>query len=639
MSVVRITLFILSFLYTVQAVANNNNIVTNNNTFTESSKLSKELNLLSQTVIKDPQAVKTQLLKLPIEHLKSSPEKYLKWFVIKAESENYLYHFDEFKKSVDQGLSLIKKHSPSQFSSIDIAKIWILDGIRNQKGGAYKAAMLSLQKGIDIANENQHTYTAIYGLVELAYTRSLAEQFEIALLELQEAYLMAKELEQVFLIGFVEETYGVLYGYMQKYQESIKHYNKAYELYTQLEYPYYIGESIYGIATTYRYSNNSEQAIIWYNKYLNALPKLDNQYIQFFYHYGVGMTSAEAGDCEQALPSIRQALLIEEYIDYNAELYKQLAICQAKSGEFNAAESSLNKAKAIYKKMPILKGTTWEVEVLKISAEIEQLKGNHQKAFLLIDAYYQAYIKSQQKNLSERVEKLLVTLQTEREKRELIALENQSQLQQLELKNQTKKIEIQRLWLYVTILLVLIGFGFTWWQFKMAKKLKSLAITDDLTGLTNRRYIFTTIESVLANKFSKQKYHSLMLIDVDNLKPINDEFGHQIGDRVLKKVADVGRQILRDSDVFARIGGDEYMLFLTRANRNLADTVANRIVESLSHANFVSNIGIVTTDAQDITPEALYSRVDEALYAAKSNGRNCVYHWEPNPILNNTKLK
>ena len=149
------------------------------------------------------------------------------------------------------------------------------------------------------------------------------------------------------------------------------------------------------------------------------------------------------------------------------------------------------------------------------------------------------------------------------------------------------------------------------------------ALTDHLTELPNRR----EFDRVLADRTPGQPY-SIMLADVDNLKLLNDEYGHEAGDRVLRVVSQVMRNGLRAVDTVARIGGDEFAAFLPATDMPTATEIAGRIVSALQGVASpfgAARISIGVADGKGDTPTRdVWDRADGALYAAKQAGRNQV---------------
>jgi diguanylate cyclase (GGDEF)-like protein len=149
---------------------------------------------------------------------------------------------------------------------------------------------------------------------------------------------------------------------------------------------------------------------------------------------------------------------------------------------------------------------------------------------------------------------------------------------------------------------------------------------DELTSLLNRRGALQEVQRWLVQEGAA---HSLMLIDIDDFKYINDNYGHATGDRVLIGVADVIRQSVRDSDIVARLGGDEFLIFAPYSDRTIASNIAARIIEGVHSYNenvacspFSVSIGICNAGENLTEFEAFYGWADEALYRAKSEGKN-----------------
>lgn len=149
---------------------------------------------------------------------------------------------------------------------------------------------------------------------------------------------------------------------------------------------------------------------------------------------------------------------------------------------------------------------------------------------------------------------------------------------------------------------------------------------DELTELLNRRGALQVIEPWLRRR---PDGHTLMLIDIDDFKLINDTYGHATGDAVLTSVADVIRQSVRDSDVVARLGGDEFLIFAPNCESQVASAIAARILEgvrgyneALVCSNFSVSIGICPGGVPSADFAALYRWADEALYRAKAKGKN-----------------
>ena len=167
---------------------------------------------------------------------------------------------------------------------------------------------------------------------------------------------------------------------------------------------------------------------------------------------------------------------------------------------------------------------------------------------------------------------------------------------------------------------------------------KNLSITDSLTGLYNRRHF----EEMLAGEMDISRRHgdinSLLVIDIDNFKDVNDRYGHMHGDDVIKMIADVMKSRLRETDILCRIGGEEFVAICRRSNKRVAielaedlrKTIEKKVTQSGKDSIKVTiSIGIDTVTKDNVATHAdnIFKYADIALYHSKEHGRNCVTHY------------
>jgi diguanylate cyclase (GGDEF)-like protein/PAS domain S-box-containing protein len=165
-----------------------------------------------------------------------------------------------------------------------------------------------------------------------------------------------------------------------------------------------------------------------------------------------------------------------------------------------------------------------------------------------------------------------------------------------------------------------------------------LAFTDSLTGLYNRRYLMDQIEREFIRAQRSKATLSLVMVDLDELKAINDRFGHHVGDRFLKEVARIFKVNTRASDVAARWGGDEFMLLAPGTESRSATRIAERIRAQVERykmklegkeVGITISSGIVTYPDHASVVAELLKKVDEAMYNAKRGGKNQSYVYSP----------
>jgi two-component system cell cycle response regulator len=160
----------------------------------------------------------------------------------------------------------------------------------------------------------------------------------------------------------------------------------------------------------------------------------------------------------------------------------------------------------------------------------------------------------------------------------------------------------------------------------------SMAFTDSLTGLYNRRYLMTHLDRKLMGIAETGKPVSVMLFDVDHFKAVNDTHGHGVGDDVLVKLAEVASDNLRSVDLVARLGGEEFVVVMPESNAATAMQVAERLCAQVAESSIdlpdgtpisvTVSIGVATSETADEMADDLLERADAALYTAKNAGRN-----------------
>ena len=168
------------------------------------------------------------------------------------------------------------------------------------------------------------------------------------------------------------------------------------------------------------------------------------------------------------------------------------------------------------------------------------------------------------------------------------------------------------------------------------------ANTDALTGVANRRVFEVELSRRLAQRQRQGTPLCLLIIDIDNFKSFNDDFGHLLGDAILKKIAKVLEAAARNMDVVARLGGDEFVVLLPGTELHAASHAAERLRSAISDSplsyeghEHTLTVSIGLTEAQlDDDATLLLKRSDSALYAAKDAGRNCCFrHGGPEPAV------
>ncbi len=172
---------------------------------------------------------------------------------------------------------------------------------------------------------------------------------------------------------------------------------------------------------------------------------------------------------------------------------------------------------------------------------------------------------------------------------------------------------------------------------RLHEEIKLVGLRDPLTGVNNRRFFDQRIEEEVSRAKRQETPLSCLFVDLDHFKRVNDQYGHQAGDFILKKVATLINDSLRSTDVMARYGGEEFVILLTDTDTTTALDIAVRMREQIAAMHFIVSygrkvqitlsVGLATLDINSPlqTSKQLLQAADQAVYAAKISGRNCVH--------------
>jgi len=173
---------------------------------------------------------------------------------------------------------------------------------------------------------------------------------------------------------------------------------------------------------------------------------------------------------------------------------------------------------------------------------------------------------------------------------------------------------------------------------RMVKRLEEQATTDGMTGLLNKRTLIAEAEKRLAAAARFKKVLSILVTDIDHFKKVNDTYGHDVGDVVIKGMGEVLKRIKRDTDIVGRFGGEEFVIVCEHTDEAGARNLAERIRRELESTTFqtelgplsvTASIGVATFPVAGNDYAQLFKATDEALYVAKRSGRNQVVAWSP----------
>jgi diguanylate cyclase (GGDEF)-like protein len=220
-------------------------------------------------------------------------------------------------------------------------------------------------------------------------------------------------------------------------------------------------------------------------------------------------------------------------------------------------------------------------------------------------------------------------------------LENQVQIQQLKLDGQRRQQEATRLYLSLAAVAAISLGALAWVLWRSRRRFRIQAQTDSLTGIANRRHFLDRAQHAANSSRQQTQVASVMVLDIDYFKLINDARGHQAGDAAIRHVATLANNCLRERDVFGRIGGEEFAALLPATDERTAWAVAERLRKVIEqtplehHGDSIPitvSIGLMSGALTRDNIETMIQCADKVMYRAKNSGRNrSVAHEEQLP--------
>jgi len=280
--------------------------------------------------------------------------------------------------------------------------------------------------------------------------------------------------------------------------------------------------------------------------------------------------------------------------------------------------------------------------VIKIRAELAQASGNSSQAYQLLKEYNQVQAALIKENSPSKLLSVREMLEHERQNVEISLLQQRTKVQKLQLEQQKQKNNQQTYVIIFSVLFTVMALFFVFFQHRHNKKLLALTIRDPLSGLFNRRYAFDFLNKIVHAIDKEKSQVSIMVIDIDNFKQVNDLYGHPFGDYVIREIAKIGHETLRAEDIMGRVGGEEFLCVLPRIDAEQCLQIAKRFVENVNNHVFLIeqqsiekqsvkvtiSIGVATTSVEVADASQLYVQADKALYQAKSSGKNCAVQYQ-----------
>jgi len=416
-------------------------------------------------------------------------------------------------------------------------------------------------------------------------------------------------------------------------------YDRAIEYYRQLATEYEndgqakdVADTLFNIGSTFEAKGTLGAAELYYRRALAAFEKIDSAGDVAYTRCALGSALVKQGRANEALSQLDTAVAFyERQRDAESLAWaKQFrGIAYRRLGRSGEALRDLGAAREYYEKEKNVRFL--EKNVDEAALVYEQL-GDWKNAY----TFRKRHAALQQELAVTRRDELSSTLRVqfdaEKKEQENRALARENTLRAAALREAEHNQKLQIAVIALTALLAVALALLFWRQVVNTRRMRSMAMTDELTRLPNRRHILAAVELEFAEARRNGHPTALIVLDIDRFKRINDTHGHAAGDEILKRVARTCRLTLRPSDQIGRIGGEEFLIVLhqTSTAQQAAD-IAERIraaVEQLDVSSVAAGLRVTISLGVYVTTEhdasAAIAAADTLLYRAKEDGRNRV---------------
>jgi diguanylate cyclase (GGDEF)-like protein len=499
----------------------------------------------------------------------------------------------------------------------------------------------------------------------------LKGNMEQAKADYDQALQQAYQLEDRRLIADARSMRGAMYSFQGNFALALEDLLTAQQLYEQLKLDYWSRYNLVDLATSFRRFGDPQSALNYYRQLEQAYRQGGHEEQAYIVNGEMAIALEELGDFEAAVTKFQQSynylkrqgmtieaagvsvnmagslLKLDRIEDAKQALERAKPFVTEQQGGFYSfmqlysADVLLRQGQAEQAMVPLAKAEQsfrdisndrGLAELYLLKSEVLAAQGLWQESTNVLKSYISLHSELDNKLQSYRTTEMRTRFNADR-----MAKENQRLLESERLKEQEVQILQQNrlLQLAVLILASIIIFIMAILAYKQtgkSRQFQKIAQTDHLTQLANRRYTYQRGEAL----FNQAKHSgipmSVILFDADNFKDINDQFGHDGGDKVLQHLASVSQTLIREQDLLGRIGGEEFLLLLPETSREeclkiaerLRQTLAESSPEALAGESRVTISAGVATLNTELQFSELLKQADNALYRAKNKGRNRV---------------
>lgn len=505
-----------------------------------------------------------------------------------------------------------------------------------------------------------------------AYQESIATPRD-SLADYERGIDLARSIDDQTLLAVGLAQRGGIYSLLGIYGKALADLLEAQRMFVRQELPEAASQNLQAIGIAYRRLGYSDKAREYLDSSIEHERHVGDQESLIVSLVQLGYTDQEAGHYTTALDTLRRAQdlaaksrdraligatrigiasVLNDLKKYD-EAIQSLNQAQAdfsaagdvsstgmlhyERGRSFAGRGQQHKALDAYKQAETIFSASgnrrYQQMLYRAKAETLEASGHTAQALAEYKRYLQAHDDVEEQRANQQAQMLREQFDTARSNLENTRLKNEKALNDRQVQTLLRVRYWQQLAMGLLVVLLALLVLLAIRQLRKLKRWKRMASFDSLTGIANRRSIEHFLAAAIRHAQARQEPLAVLAVDIDRFKAINDSHGHAAGDHVLMRITHACSEALRDGDMLGRIGGEEFLAVLPGSTMEQALEIAERLrarVEALAGTDAIPatpvtiSLGVACMLPQDTGIEAIQRRADQALYRAKSAGRNRV---------------
>ncbi|HEX8170231.1 MAG TPA: tetratricopeptide repeat-containing diguanylate cyclase [Thermoanaerobaculia bacterium] len=484
-----------------------------------------------------------------------------------------------------------------------------------------------------LANKAGDATTESDALGNLGYMQYNRGAMADALTSLQTAYRICTRIgdgkRRREILSVIANVYAD--SHVAQYDRAIEYYRQLIPEYEQAGQHSDVADMLFNIGSTYEVSGNARQAETYYRRALAAFEKLGKKDDIAFTQRALGSALMKLQRPREALPLLDGAV---HHYDANHDVEalagarQYRGIAYRRIGRYDDALRELALARQFYERQNNVRFLDKNLEETALAYA---QRGDWRNAYETQKRQAEMQQKLAASRRDELSSRLRVEFDAEKKDQENRALARENALRATALQTAQRNQKLQTVVIALTAMLAVALTILFWRQVANTRRMRAMAMTDELTRLPNRRHIVAAVDLALDAARRERRSAAVVIFDIDRFKAINDTYGHAAGDEVLRKVARTCRLELRANDQVGRIGGEEFLVLLDSATPEQAHEIAERLRAAVERIDFSSiapglratiSLGVSVANLYDSS--AAIAAADSLLYRAKESGRNRV---------------